>query len=83
MVHLVRDVPFAEEPLAKVVTFGEIRVQDLDRDPVPVAMARFVNRGHAAAADEAVERVLLVEDGSDALMREFVDRHVAQAESAP
>ena len=59
---LVRDVRFAEEAVAHDAVARELRVEDLERRPLPVPVRRRVHRGHPADAEKRVQ-VPLAPDG--------------------
>src|SRR5262249_6767995 len=61
----VRDVALAQETSTDRRIERELRVQELDRDALLVAVLRFVHRGHAADAEEALEPPFASERRSD------------------
>ena len=76
---LIGHVPFAEKARPDVIEPGQRRVQHLERHPHPVAVCRFVDRGHPTEAEDPVEPVLAAQCRADArvdaLNGFFVKRH--------
>ena len=66
---LVGDVPLAKEARTDAVHARELGVEDLERDPVTVAMCRRVDGRHSADAEERVEPVLGVYRRADARLQ--------------
>ena len=58
VLHLVGDVALAQEPRADRLVARELRVQELDGDPLAVAVARRPDRGHAPGPDLGLEAPL-------------------------
>jgi hypothetical protein len=67
MVDLVRDVALSEEAFADVIVGRDEGVEQLDRDPLAVAVGRLLDGGHPADVDQAVDRPLLVQRLPDPL----------------
>ncbi len=66
MVHPVGEVPLAQEPGARVGAPRQVGVQHLDRKLFSVAMSGRVHGRHAADPENAVERVLALQERAHA-----------------
>ena len=72
MIHRIRDVPFAGEAPPDLGICRELRVEDLQRDAVAVAMRRRIHGPHPAHAQQRVHTPLLGNPGADARLHGVV-----------
>jgi hypothetical protein len=66
---LIGRIALHEEALTGVLIDGDLRVQDLDRDALGVAMCRCVDRCHTTHPDQLVEVPPAIEECADARLR--------------
>jgi uncharacterized protein (DUF111 family) len=72
----VRDVRFAQEALAHVVTQAHLRMEDLDGRDVAGAVVRCIHGGHASGAEQTLELPASADRLSDEACRQcFVRIH--------
>jgi hypothetical protein len=61
MLHRVRCLSFAQKAPAQFLPDRELGMQQLERDATAVSMFGFVNRGHPANPENALDSVLAAE----------------------
>jgi hypothetical protein len=72
VIDLVGDITFTQKAVPQLGVDRNVRVEHLDRYPVPVAVRAKVHRGHTAGANEPLKAILRIDCASDARSRVIV-----------